>query len=44
MGYKEALRQDRALLKGLNTYQGKITNQAVAEAAGRAYTRADLLI
>lgn len=31
-GIEKALRSDEALLKGLNTYQGKITNAGVAEA------------
>jgi alanine dehydrogenase len=31
-GYKEALLEDTALLKGLNIYDGKVTYQAVAEA------------
>jgi alanine dehydrogenase len=30
-GYKQALLEDEALLKGLNTYKGKITYKAVAE-------------
>lgn len=40
----DALRQDPALLPGLNTYQGKVTYAAVAEAFNLDYTpAADLL-
>lgn len=34
----EALKDDPALLKGLNTYGGKVTHPAVAEAFGLPYT------
>ncbi len=34
----EALKNDPALLKGLNTYDGKVTHPAVAEAFGLPYT------
>ncbi len=34
----DALREDAALLKGLNTYHGKLTYAAVAEAFGLPYT------
>ncbi len=37
-GFKRAVEADKALAKGVNTYQGKITYQAVAEAFGMAYT------
>lgn len=36
-GYKQALADDPALLKGLNVYEGKITYQAVAEAFDLEY-------
>ncbi len=36
-GAEAAMREDPALFKGLNTYGGKVTNQAVAEAQGRPY-------
>jgi len=36
-GLKRAMHDDPALMKGLNTYQGKVTNKAVAEAQGLAY-------
>ena len=41
-GAEEAMRDDPALLKGLNTYQGKVTNRAVAEAQGLAWEDAGL--
>ena len=34
----DALRQDRHLLAGLNVHHGRITNAAVAQALGHAYT------
>lgn len=40
----EALRRDPALLKGLNTYRGKVTYKAVAEAFGMKYTPAEELL
>jgi len=36
-GYKKALKENRALLLGLNTYEGKVTCQAVAEAVDMEY-------
>ena len=36
-GLEAAMRGDPALLKGLNVYQGKITNKAVAKAQGLLY-------
>jgi alanine dehydrogenase len=36
-GFKEAVAADRPLALGVNTYQGQITYQAVAEAFGLAY-------
>ena len=38
MGTKEALRSDSALCKGLNTFNGKLTNRRVAEALNLEYT------
>jgi alanine dehydrogenase len=38
LGVVEALRQDPALQKGLNVYQGKLTNEAVARALNLDYT------
>lgn len=37
-GFKEAIQSDPALARGVNTYQGKITYQAVAEAFGLPYS------
>ncbi|MEK0430816.1 MAG: hypothetical protein RL139_620 [Gemmatimonadota bacterium] len=36
-GWKQALREDAALLKGLNVVDGKVTYQGVAEAFGMEY-------
>ena len=36
-GYKKALKENSALMKGLNVYNGKITFKAVAEAQGLKY-------
>src|SRR5690606_2119818 len=36
-GAERALKEDEALRKGLNTYQGKVTYKAVAEAVGLPY-------
>jgi alanine dehydrogenase len=36
-GYKEALLSDQHLLNGLNVFDGKITNQSVAESRGLDY-------
>lgn len=36
-GYKEALRQDKSLMKGLNMISGKVTNKGVADAFGLKY-------
>ena len=38
LGYREALRVDNALKKGLNVFNGKVTNKLVAEAFGLEYT------
>jgi alanine dehydrogenase len=37
-GFRGAVEADKALAKGVNTYKGKITYQAVAEAFGMSYT------
>jgi alanine dehydrogenase len=37
-GWKKALRDNTALLKGLNMVDGKVTYAAVAEAFGLAFT------
>jgi alanine dehydrogenase len=36
-GWREACRQDAGLAQGLNTVDGKITNQPVSEALGLEY-------
>lgn len=36
-GYKEALANDNALLKGLNVYKGKVTHEGVADAFNLPY-------
>jgi alanine dehydrogenase len=38
LGYKEAMKQDLALKKGLNVYKGKLTYKLVADAVGIEYT------
>lgn len=38
MGYETALHEDAALRRGLNVFKGKLTNKAVAEALGMAFT------
>jgi len=37
LGYREALRNDEALRKGLNVFEGRITNRFVAESLGLEY-------
>ena len=37
-GYREALRSDEALRKGLNVFEGRVTNRFVAESLGLEYT------
>ncbi len=37
LGLEEAARNDKALAKGVNTYDGKLTNRLVAEALGIKY-------
>ncbi len=36
-GYKQALREDRALVRGLNLFQGKITCEGIAKAHSLSY-------
>jgi alanine dehydrogenase len=43
-GFKEAIRADKNLKAGVNTYAGHITYEAVAESQGLAYTALDELI
>jgi len=38
LGFEEAVRRNPALARGVNTYQGKLTYPAVAEAFGLEYT------
>lgn len=37
MGYREAMRRDKALMRGLNTFDGKVTYRPVAEALDMEY-------
>ncbi|MBA7649562.1 Alanine dehydrogenase [subsurface metagenome] len=41
LGYREALKSDDALRKGLNVFEGKVTNEFVAESLGLEYTPYD---
>lgn len=41
-GAEAAMRENSALLKGLNVYKGKVANEAVAKAQGLAYEPAEL--
>jgi alanine dehydrogenase len=43
-GVLNALRNDPALAKGVNVYQGKVTYEAVAEALGLEYTPLDSML
>jgi alanine dehydrogenase len=43
-GYKEAMRQNRHLMHGLNIVNGKITYEAVAQALHQTYTPAEQMI
>jgi len=38
LGFREAVRHDEALRKGLNVFGGKVTNRSVAESLGLDYT------
>ncbi len=42
LGFKEAVKKDRALFWGVNTYNGHITYQRVAEALGEKYSPLEL--
>jgi alanine dehydrogenase len=44
LGVRAALKNDAALMAGLNTYQGKVTYKAVAEAHGMEFTAPDALL
>ncbi|MFA6499202.1 MAG: alanine dehydrogenase [Desulfurivibrionaceae bacterium] len=37
-GFDHAVREDRALLRGINVHQGKLTSQEVAQSQGREWT------
>jgi len=41
MGYREAMRGDTALMRGLNTYDGKVTYKPVAEALNLDYVQVE---
>jgi alanine dehydrogenase len=41
MGYREAMRSDKALMRGLNTYDGRITYKPVAEALNMEYLKVE---
>jgi alanine dehydrogenase len=41
MGYREAMRSDTALMRGLNTYDGKVTYKPVAEALNMEYLKVE---
>jgi alanine dehydrogenase len=43
-GWRQALRDDPALARGLNTCDGKVTHPAVAEALGLSYVPAEQLL
>jgi alanine dehydrogenase len=43
-GFKEAIKKDKNLKNGVNTYKGQITHQAVAESQGLSYRPVDELI
>lgn len=44
LGAEEACLRDPALLRGLNTYKGHLTCEAVARAQGLAYTQPQSLL
>ncbi len=44
MGFEKAVKSDKALMKGVNTYQGKLTNKGVAEAFGMEYENMENLL
>ncbi|UCD71500.1 MAG: alanine dehydrogenase [Syntrophobacterales bacterium] len=41
MGYREAMRSDKALMRGLNAYDGKVTYKPVAEALNLEYLQVE---
>ena len=41
MGYREAMRSDKALMKGLNTFDGRVTYKPVAEALNLEYLKVE---
>jgi alanine dehydrogenase len=43
-GFVQALARDKALAKGLNTYNGKITHERVANAFNMLWTPAEEII
>ncbi len=44
LGFEEAVRQNRALARGVNTYRGRVTYPAVAEAFGLEYAPLERLL
>jgi len=44
LGYKEALRSDSALGKGLNVFKGRVTNKPVADSLGLEYVPLEALL
>jgi alanine dehydrogenase len=44
LGFADAVKQDPALARGVNTYKGHITYAAVAEAFATAHTPLDKLL
>ena len=43
-GFEKAIKSNKGLAEGLNTYKGAITYKAVAESQGRTYTALDQLL
>ncbi|MBA7652728.1 Alanine dehydrogenase 2 [subsurface metagenome] len=43
-GYKEALREDRALARGLNLFKGKVTCEGIAKAHSLPYNPAEEIV
>ncbi len=43
-GFQEAVKSDSGLAAGVNTYEGKLTYEAVALSQGREYTPLDQLL
>ena len=44
LGYKEALRSDNSLGRGLNVFKGKVTNKPVADSLGLEYAPPEALL